>query len=335
MKPTAKVIPMPANEIAPLTPPECDLRSFPFMALDVVRLRDSEIAACEDPEAFRCAVLLWCASWHQVPAASLPNDEAKLARLAGYGRDVTSFKNARDVGGMRGWVLCSDGRLYHPVVAEKAMEAWEFKTKQRDRTRKATEARVQASNKSTKRPNVTLVSTSTVAKTDTKAETTTVAADVTMPVTESIGQDRTGKDRTEKESVADSRSEAARATSNGHDHPDGLKPGDWPRVGDPPDRWLHLSDKSEVDHAMVRHPVVGGYYLDVAAAAALNAAKINPAKFRGDWRPLMAWLSDGITSKQIREAIASIASRPGYNPTKIGSLAYFDKAVRAAEGSTP
>ncbi len=32
---------------------------------------------------------------------------------------------------LRGWIRCSDGRLYHPVVAEKALEAWVEKLTQR------------------------------------------------------------------------------------------------------------------------------------------------------------------------------------------------------------
>lgn len=126
---------------APLTPPECDLRDFPFMQLDVLRLRDSDIAAVEDPEAFRAAVLAWCAAWHQVPAASLPNDEASLCRLLGYGRDMKTFRRARDGGALRGFVLCSDNRLYHRVVAEKANEAWSQKERQRERGRRGNAAR--------------------------------------------------------------------------------------------------------------------------------------------------------------------------------------------------
>lgn len=98
----------------------------------------SDVAAVENPEAFRCAVLLWCASWHQVPAASLPNDETKLARLAGYGRNVKAFQRARDAGGMRGWMLCAGGRWFHPTVAEKANEAYAAQKKQRTRTAAAT-----------------------------------------------------------------------------------------------------------------------------------------------------------------------------------------------------
>ena len=56
---------------APLTSPACDLRDFPFMPLDVQRLRDSDLAALEAPEACWAAVQLWGASWHQVPGTSL------------------------------------------------------------------------------------------------------------------------------------------------------------------------------------------------------------------------------------------------------------------------
>lgn len=98
------------------------------MPLDVRRLRDSDLAARESPEACWAAVLLWSASWHQVPAASLPDDDMVLANLAGYGRVVKEWRKVRQ-GALRGWIKCSDGRLYHPVVAEKALEAWESKFK--------------------------------------------------------------------------------------------------------------------------------------------------------------------------------------------------------------
>jgi len=111
---------------APLTPADCDLRDFAFLPLDVVRLRDSDLAIHVTGEEFRCAVLLWCASWHQVPAASLPDDDKTLAALAGFGRAVGEWAKHRD-GALRGWVKCSDGRLYHSVIAEKAREAWASK----------------------------------------------------------------------------------------------------------------------------------------------------------------------------------------------------------------
>lgn len=130
---------------APMTPHECDLRDFAFMPLDVARLRDSDLSIQVGAEEFRAAVLLWCAAWHQVPAASLPDDDKALAALAGYGRIVAEWRKHRE-GALYGWVKCSDGRLYHPVVAEKARDAWQAKHKHAhdklaDRVRKANKQR--------------------------------------------------------------------------------------------------------------------------------------------------------------------------------------------------
>lgn len=117
----------------PLTPPEADLQDFPFMPLHVARLRDSDLAAEAHPEACWYAVMLWAASWHQLPAGSLPDNETVLTRLCGLGRDVKTFRKHR-ADCMRGFVLCSDGRLYHPVVAEQVRESWEKKLQQRWRS---------------------------------------------------------------------------------------------------------------------------------------------------------------------------------------------------------
>lgn len=115
----------------PITPIECDLRGLPFMPLDVARLRDSDLAIEATGDEFRAAVLLWCASWNQVPAGSLPNSDAALATYAGYGRDIKGWKKVK-TGALRGFVECADGRLYHPVVCEKALEAWAERTEYRE-----------------------------------------------------------------------------------------------------------------------------------------------------------------------------------------------------------
>lgn len=97
------------------------------MPLEVLRLRDSELAALATGDEFRAAVLLWCASWHQMPAASLPDDDTLLANYAGFGRNAQAVKDFQKVraGALRGWIKCSDGRLYHPLIADKALEAME------------------------------------------------------------------------------------------------------------------------------------------------------------------------------------------------------------------
>jgi uncharacterized protein YdaU (DUF1376 family) len=103
----------------PLTPADCDLRGLEFMPLDTVRLLDSDLFALSTGEEFKAALALWCKSWTQIPAASLPDDDRVLAFLSGTG---ARWKKVKEIA-LRNWVRCSDGRLYHPVVAEKAMEA--------------------------------------------------------------------------------------------------------------------------------------------------------------------------------------------------------------------
>lgn len=121
---------------APPVYAELDLRDFTYMPLDVLRLRDSDIAILTSGEEFRAAVMLWCAAWHQVPASSLPNDDRLLASLAGFGRDIEGWKAVREAA-LRGFVLCSDGKLYHTVIAEKATEADNKRRSHNEKMKKA------------------------------------------------------------------------------------------------------------------------------------------------------------------------------------------------------
>lgn len=104
----------------PLTPIDCDLRGMAFMPLDTIRLLDSDFFALATAAEFRFGMVLWCKAWQQVPAGSLPDDDRILAQLSGA-RD--GWCDVRDMS-LHGFVKCSDGRLYHPVVCEKALDAW-------------------------------------------------------------------------------------------------------------------------------------------------------------------------------------------------------------------
>ena len=132
----------------PLVPAEVDLREFQYMELDVRRLRDSRFAVQVSGDAFRAGLLLWCAAWHQVPAASVLDDDVELANLAGFGRFIKEFRRLK-AEALHGWVLCSDGRWYHPVVAEKALAAWHSKLrhaygKMEERVRKMNKRRAES-----------------------------------------------------------------------------------------------------------------------------------------------------------------------------------------------
>lgn len=112
----------------PLTPADCDLRGLPFMPLKIIQVMQSETFGLSTGDEFKAAFALWCASWMEVPAASLPADDRMLDFLS----RSKAWKKVKAVA-LRGWVLCSDGRLYHPVVAGNALEAWEKRTDYRDK----------------------------------------------------------------------------------------------------------------------------------------------------------------------------------------------------------
>lgn len=116
----------------PLVPAEVDLRDFSFMPLALHQLRRSKqwLIAKRRPELGFYCINLWAASWHEVPAASLEDDDDVLADLA-----MCESEHWAEVKSevLRGWIKCGDGRLYHPVVAEKALEAWAGKLEFRER----------------------------------------------------------------------------------------------------------------------------------------------------------------------------------------------------------
>jgi hypothetical protein len=114
----------------PLTPPDLDLRDFGYMPVEIGRLFGSQFHALATDAEWRAGVTIWLKSYHQVPGASVPDDDVALARLAEFGRDIKGWRKVR-AGALRGWEKCSDGRLYHRVVAEKALEAWLEKLTQR------------------------------------------------------------------------------------------------------------------------------------------------------------------------------------------------------------
>lgn len=121
---------------SPLTPADSDLRDFPHTPLFRARLFGSSFHAQANDAEWRAGVTLWLKSWDQVPAGSLPDNDVELCRLAELARDLKTWKKLRE-GAMRGWIVCADGRLYHPVVAEGVNTAIEAKIKQRLKTAKA------------------------------------------------------------------------------------------------------------------------------------------------------------------------------------------------------
>jgi hypothetical protein len=133
------------NAPSPMVSADVDLTDFKFMPLEVARLRRSKawLICKRRPELAFYMLNLWTASWHERPAGSLEDDDDVLADAAMCPPDRWA-----EVKGdaLRGWTKCSDGRLYHPVVAEKVADSWHGKLLKRwqhecDRIRKENKRR--------------------------------------------------------------------------------------------------------------------------------------------------------------------------------------------------
>lgn len=123
-KTTADVNRMPDNYPPPMVSGEVDLTDFDFMPLEVRRLLQSQFwinAMMTDTRVAAASVNLWAVAWHQIPASSLPNDDAVLARFAMV--DLQTWLEIRDAV-LGPWVLCRDNRWYHPVLVEKVEGSW-------------------------------------------------------------------------------------------------------------------------------------------------------------------------------------------------------------------
>lgn len=119
---------------------EVDLTDFAFMPLQVARLRKSKawLICKRKPELAFYLLNLWTAAWHERPAGSLEDDDDVLADYAMCPPKEWDRIRAEV---LRGWMKCSDGRLYHSVIVEVATNAWKSKLDQRytrecDRLRK-------------------------------------------------------------------------------------------------------------------------------------------------------------------------------------------------------
>lgn len=125
---------------APLVPPECTTDGYPMMMVDIVRLRQSDFyASCSDP-GFRAAFNMWMSAFQSKPAGSLKDSPATLMRAADIGRDAALWESLK-AEAMYGFVLCSDGRYYHPTVCIQALNIYIDKLIRRRTSQKANNAR--------------------------------------------------------------------------------------------------------------------------------------------------------------------------------------------------
>lgn len=109
---------------SPLTAVDCDCTDLDGFMLNTERLMASELVALSSHEVVAAALFLWCRAWKQRPAASLPDDDRVNAAFSKL--PLAKFRKLKDEI-LRGFVKCSDGRLYHRVLSEEATGAYERK----------------------------------------------------------------------------------------------------------------------------------------------------------------------------------------------------------------
>ena len=152
----------------PLVPSEVDVRDLDGFMLNVERLMASELVALSSHEVVAAALFLWCRAWKQIPAASLPDDDRVIAAFARL--PLARFKRLRaEV--LRGFVKCSDGRIYHKVLGKAAVAAYGRKRAFCDRREKDNERLRQWRAKPSRTANDTESETRHETPTETKNET--------------------------------------------------------------------------------------------------------------------------------------------------------------------
>jgi hypothetical protein len=103
------------TEREPPIPAGADLRGIADMPIAVEAIL--ALAQNVSAEAFKATMLLHCYAWHQVPPG-LPDDDVELCAMAGLERPVWEQVRAQ---ALTGFTRCSDDRLYHPAIVEKAI----------------------------------------------------------------------------------------------------------------------------------------------------------------------------------------------------------------------
>lgn len=121
----------------PLTNESHDVSGLDGFMLNTDLLMASELWALATGDEFKAAVGLWCRAWKQTPPGSLPDDDRVLAAFSGAGK---AWPKVKDMA-LRGFVKCSDGRLYHTTLCADVIRASAAKAARQARTKAATEAR--------------------------------------------------------------------------------------------------------------------------------------------------------------------------------------------------
>lgn len=337
----------------PPVPVDADLTGLPGMMIDVRRLLSSTLALTQPPDVFRVAVLSWTIAWHQIPAGSMPNDDAVLARWFGF-HSRGHMAQFRRAGKLRGWVLHSDGRLYHPVVTENVLAILAMRKKDRNAFRKGQQPALAHPESSPTTPPNRPPRLSGVVPHDSGESSPTTRTPLGIQPFE-IGQNASlteVREEEERETALLKEKEAARKAfdalfgggvearvEGGGDveveQPRRRARPYMPSLGDPEPRWSHFATSTAIDPKSMNGASVhyrGSWQIRLIALMVAREVGWYASTIRPDWTPLLRWLDDGLDPHDhILPTIRRVMARQS-EPNAIASLAYFDRAVREAAG---
>lgn len=107
----------------PLTPADADLTAFEWAEFNSHRMQRSDLWIDSTGDEFKAWFALWMYAQHEKPAGTLPNNDRRLSRTVATA-GVMDWQSVKEMA-MHGWILCSDNRYHHPVVAEAVKRAWD------------------------------------------------------------------------------------------------------------------------------------------------------------------------------------------------------------------
>lgn len=172
----------------PLVPAGVSMGNNDWFPLHFRRMRKSRWWRVSSDIARSRSIDLWGYAYEETPAGSLADDDVELADFAGFGRDVRAWLEHKEEI-LAAWILCSDGRYYHPTLCEVILEAWEKGSVKR-KTEAERKAEYRARVRAKKAGNIGDQAECPVGQGDV-SHGTVLENHGTVPVEERRGQDRT------------------------------------------------------------------------------------------------------------------------------------------------
>lgn len=337
----------------PMTPADADLRHIEHLPVDGDTTFRSAAWLRASMEARAVMLPLhWHAFKKEVPAGSLPDDDVLLTDAVGFGMDVKRWRKVRPQV-LADWILCSDGRFYHPELAKRvhAVLAGRDPLAQRSmpgRAASSSGARRQQAlreKQAALRAELAALGVRTtaddslgrlqdlldVSRRDAARDAARDGRGVTGVTGGDAARDGDGDEARDASTVTASHGGVTAVTpkveEEGEDRRD-------KRKQEPLSQIAELAQHSVTGrHGLSRSPRRADLEIDSLAQAAVAAGRFDRSPIGADRVTARHWLEDREwPADRIVEVIRARAERPGYSPPTV--LSYFERPIEEAL-STP